>query len=106
MKNKRIFVIAGIIGSVLGLLLILAFILYAWTNDSGHTGIHSYYALGLYVPLAFLGGFLLRASSKGNTEWNWGLAALLVGVMGMALLVYFDISGALLSYGMWADRHG
>ena len=106
MKKNSNIVIAGVIGSVLGLLLILAFILYAWTNDSGHTGIHPYRALGLYVPLAFLGGFLLGAHQNGSREWKWGMASLLVGVLGIALLVYFDVSGALLSYGMWADRHG
>lgn len=106
MKNNRNTVKAGIIGSVLGLLLILALIAYAWTNDSGHTGIHPYRALGLYVPLAFLGGFLLGAHQNGSREWKWGMASLLVGILGTALLFYLDFSAALLSYGLWADRHG
>ncbi len=104
--HRNHFVLLGMIGSIAGLAIILAFILYAWSNTSGHTGMHPYQVLGWFIPLAVLGGFLLKSFPKGNRGWKWGMTAFVVGVLGVALLVYFDVSNTLLSYGMWADRHG
>jgi hypothetical protein len=104
--NRGCLKIAGIIGTIAGVYLILAFVIYAWTNGSGHTGMQPYVALGWFVPLAVLGGYLLKAHEVGSREWKWGMASLLVGVLGIALLIFFDVSGTLLNIRMWADRHG
>ena len=90
----------------MGLLLIVAFVLYAWQNKSGHTGIQPYSALRLFVPVALLGCYLLVTSVANGKSMKWGIISLVIGLIGVALLVYLDKSHTLQSYGDWAKWNG
>jgi|TARA_B100000959_G_C14994041_1_gene629320 peptidoglycan/LPS O-acetylase OafA/YrhL len=93
-----------LLATLTGLAAIVGILIYAFQNDSGHTGFDPYTTLVVFVPVV-LAGILRLVMQRGNTAARWcALCAVLVGITGVVLLVYLDQSNTLLQYEVWIQR--
>jgi uncharacterized membrane protein len=102
MKNHVLAIVTWL-AILAAIVLIALIILYAWRNDSGHTGAEPYHSLFVFIPVALLGFFGL-ISKRLRVSINTSLCALLIGIAGSGLIVYLDKTNQLVEYGRWVER--
>ena len=101
-NRVKIILVASL--SLLGLVTIAAVLWYLNQNRSGHTGFQPYLLLVAFIPLAVVGATDLVLSTRYKlSRWS-GVLAIVVGVSGITLLVYLDMSNTLLPYEEWIRR--
>jgi TctA family transporter len=96
--------LATALGTSAGLVTIFTIVWYTIQNDSGHTGFNPYNCLVVFLPLIVLGVTGLLSRKAPIFSWKSGLAPLVVGLVGVSLLIYLDVSNTLLPYDVWARR--
>lgn len=88
-----------------GVALLGLFILYTITNTTGQTAFNPYWGLLFFIPQALLGIWIIFFSADKHHTYRYSAIALLVGLAGIALLVYLDTSNTLVEYNTWLQRH-
>ena len=87
-----------------GSLVLMAVAVYALTNSSGHTSVQPYLGMVVFLPLAAVGLVgLVRGKGSGSMRRMY-IAAMIVGLLGAALLVLLDRADILLQYETWIER--
>ena len=89
------------VANILGCLTVLSLIGYTIQNESGHTGMNPYFLLSVFIPLLILGIVLYRRLQP--SKWP-AIMATILGLVGIALLVYLDKDNILLPYETWINR--
>ncbi len=104
MNRKSIATTFMIVASLAGIAALVVIVAYTIQNDSGHSSFNPYLALVIFVPiLAF--GLAYFLSFRGTPGAKWcGILAVIVGIAGIALLVYLDRTNTLLQYEVWIHR--
>lgn len=87
--------------NILGLLTLLGLVSYTVQNSSKHTGMNPYFLLGVFIPLLIL-GFALYWQIQPH-KWP-AIVSIVIGLVGIVLLVYFDKADILLQYEVWIKR--
>ncbi len=87
--------------NILGLLTILGLVAYTVQNSSGHTSVNPYALLGVFIPLLILG--LVFYKQIQPRKWP-SIISIVIGLVGIALLIYFDKADILLQYDVWIKR--
>lgn len=104
-KSKKVLASGVLTLSFTAGLVTVGFLLtYTIQNDSGHTGLDPYHALAVFVPVSIIGLIHLAVVRPfGSAGWL-AASAFVVGLFGVAFLVYLDRSNTLLQYEVWIDR--
>jgi peptidoglycan/LPS O-acetylase OafA/YrhL len=87
-----------------GIALLALTVCCASLNASGHTSVDPYITLALFSPLAAMGAWGLLVGRKTGLPRKLCLTAIVLGLCGIALLVYLDRSNTLLQYEKWIER--
>jgi hypothetical protein len=93
-----------IVAALAGLASMAVIVAYAIQNESGHTGFSPYLGLAVFIPASAVGLFHIYFFPGSGAARHWAVIALAAGLTGVCLLVYLDLSGTLLEYGVWCDR--
>jgi|TARA_B110000914_G_scaffold18248_1_gene13958 NAD/NADP transhydrogenase beta subunit len=84
--------------SLAAMVILLACIVYCWTNRSGHTAINPLLALAFFGPV-FVIGIVGRMITRG--QWLSARCAEVIGFVGMAFIPFVIKFGILNQYETW-----
>ncbi len=102
--KETVLTIVPAVAIVIGLIVIGTTGIYAFTNDSGHTGVSPYLALAVFIPVVITGAVCTFVRMKVRGSLVCSLLAVLIGCGGIVLLIYLDRSNILLQYDVWLLR--
>lgn len=84
--------------SLIAMIVLLAGVVYCWTNRSGHTGIEPYRGFGFFGPV-FAVGLAARLITRGR--WLSARVTEVIGFVGMAFILFVTKMGILNQYERW-----
>lgn len=104
MNTKKAATFMTIAVSLTAALIVGSLVAYTIRNESGHSGFEPYIALAVFIPVTAVGLVQIFFQRKDRSAMLWGVIALVVGLAGIALLVYLDKSGTLVYYEEFTTR--
>ena len=93
---KRLVMIISLVGVICSVITLWS---YALQNHSGHTGFPLGFLYFVFYSFIFIG--VLGLNKRHNMV---AVMLMIIAILGLGSLEYFDHTNLLLEYGVWLDR--